>query len=133
MTAAAGQLELAYAPYTFNFSEFLDQELPRQFISESSLGLSAQGTQIYSGAPFAAKYIWTINVPVTKQVAQDIVAAFQAFDTERANGNLPVVSVDDFTFGSSVTGDAVFTTPPSISKFGRSTTHVVITFGLSQV
>ena len=133
MAATAGQIELVYSTYTLNFSEFLDQELPRQFVSESSLSLSAQGAQVYSGAPFAAKYIWTINVPVTNAVAQDAVAAFQAFDTARANGDLPTVAVDDFTFGARVTGSAVFTTPPSISKFGRSTTHVVVTFGLSQV
>ena len=76
--AASGQLELVYSTYTLNFSEFLETDLPRQFVSESNLALSAQGAQVYSGAPFAAKYIWTISAPVTKQVARDIVAAFQA-------------------------------------------------------
>ena len=133
MAAASGQLELVYSTYTFNFSEFMDQELPRQFVSEASLGLSAQGAQVYSGAPFGAKYIWTVMVPVTKQVAQDIEQAFITFDEQRANGLLPTVAVDDFTFGNRVTGTAVFTTPPSITKFGRSTTHVLVTFGLSQV
>ena len=133
MAAASGQLELVYSTYTLNFSEFMATDLPRQFVSESNLALSAQGAQIYSGAPFAAKYVWTVDVPVTKQVAQDIVAAFQAFETERANGLLPTVAVDDYTFGSRVTASAVFTTPPAISKFGLSTTHVLVTFGLSQV
>lgn len=133
MAAASGQLELVYSTYTFNFSEFLEADLPRQFVSESNLSLSAQGAQVYSGAPFAAKYIWTISAPVTKQVAQNIVAAFQSFETARANGGLPSVAVDDFTFGDRLTGSAVFTTPPAISKFGLSTTHVIVTFGLSQV
>ena len=133
MAAASGQIELVYSTYTFNFSEFMTTDLCRQFVSESSLSLSAQGAQVYSGAPFTAKYVWTIDVPVTKQVAEDIVAAFEAFDLERANGALPTVAVDDFTFGSRVTGSAVFTTPPAISKFGLSTTQVLIAFGLSQV
>ena len=133
MAAAAGQLELVYSTYTFTFSEFLDMELPRQYVSDSSLTLSTQGAQVYSGAPFAAKFIWTVNCPVTNSVAQDITAAFDAFEAQRAGGALPTVAVDDFTFGSRVTGNAVFTTPPSISKFGRSTQFVVVTFGLSQV
>ena len=108
-------------------------ELPRQYVGSSNLTLSTQGSQVYSGAPFAAKLIWTINCPVTNAVAQDITTAFDAFETQRANGALPTVAVDDFTFGSRVTGNAVFSTPPSISRFGLSTQLVVVTFGLSQV
>jgi hypothetical protein len=133
MTAAVGQLELVYSTYSFNFSEFLDEDLPRQFISDSSVGVSAQGAQIYSGAPYTAKYIWTINCPVTKAEAQSIVAAYQDFDSLRAGGGLPTVAVDDLTFGSRETANAVFSTPPSVSKLGRSPTHVLITFGLTQV
>lgn len=133
MTAAAGQIELTYSTYTFSFSEFLDEDLPRQFISEASVGVSAQGAQIYAGAPYTAKHIWTINCPVTKVEAQSIVAAFQDFDSRRASGELPTVTVDDFTFGSRVTANTVFSTPPSVSKFGNSTTHAIITFGLTEV
>ena len=133
MTVTAGQLELNYSTYTFNFSEFLDEDLPRQFVSESSLGVSAQGSQVYAGAPYTAKYIWTINCPVTKAEAESIVAAFQDFDSRRASGELPAIVVDDFTFGSRVVGNTVFSTPPSISKFGNSVTHAIVTFGLTQV
>ena len=133
MAAALGQIELVYSTYTLTFSEFMATDLPRQFVSESNLALSAQGAQIYSGAPYAAKFVWTIDVPVTKQVAEDLISAYQEFEAERANGLLPTVAVDDYTFGSRVTGSAVFTTPPAISKFGLSPTHVLVTFGLSQV
>ena len=115
------------------FFEFLDQELPRQFVSDSAVNVSAQGAQIYSGNSYVARNIWTINSPVTNEVAEGILEAYRRFEANRSEGGLPYVDIEDKTFGSTVIATAVFSAPPSVSKFGNSPTHVIITFGLTQV
>lgn len=133
MTAAQGSIQLTWSSYDLTFSEFLNDALPRTFVSTAALRTSATGSQVMSGAPFAARYIWAISAHLSASDAESLMNMFKAFDDTRSTGQLPVIAVDDYTFGSRVTGSAVFTTAPSISRAGAQKGFVQVDFAVSEV
>ena len=133
MAAQPGQLEISYGAFLLVFDTFVDGELPRTFVETAALSRSVTGTQVYSGAPYSAKYLWTINSRVTTLNAEELYLMFRAFDNERSTGGLPQIAIDDYTFMTRVTGQAVFTTAPTISRQGAQSQHMVINFGMSEV
>ena len=127
-------VRIQWSTYDFTFTDFTGGELPRTFVSTSALTRSATGAQVYGGAPYTAKYIWAISVVSDKEEARQIMDMFEAFDQERSTGNLPKITVTDTTFGPAVTGEAVFTTPPSVGRWGGAAAlSYAVSFGITQV
>lgn len=133
MTAAKGSIQITWTTYDLTFSDFTEGALPRTFVSTSQLRTSSTGAQILSGAPYTAKFVWAVSANVTAADAENLMAMFKAFDDERSLGTLPVMTVDDYTFGSRVTAPAVFTTPPTIEKLGNLESHYTVSFGVTEV
>lgn len=127
-------IRLVYDAYDLEFTDFVDGALPRTFVATAALNRSATGAQILSGTPYATKFIWAINAIVTKEVALEVMNMFAAWDTERATGSRPTVSITDTTFGSSLAADGVITTAPTVQRWGgASSKHYSVAFGLTQV
>jgi len=93
--------------------------------------LSANGANVITGPAFRQKYIWGIDAVVTKAEASAFEAMFQDWDSDRALGVSAACGVVDNTFGAEVSGSAIFSTPPTYSKFGPN--NYALSFGLSEV
>lgn len=132
MAATAGAIEISWSGSVFLFDRFTDEALPRNFVQTTALTTSTTGAQILSGPPIGARFIWAFSVIVSAATAQGVQQLFVDFDAQRALGELPVIAVDDKTFGAQVSADAVFTTPPSVSRFGDGDLFL-LSFGLTQV
>lgn len=129
-----GSIRLQWSTYDLTLAEFAGGELPRNFVSTAALNRSATGAQVYSGAPYAAKYIWAINAICDEDRATTIMNMFAGFDSKRAQGELPQITVTDTTFGATINADGVFTTAPSVSRWGGpSSLAYSVAFGITQV
>ena len=117
--------------YSFTFSEFSGADLPRTYQAGATFTQSANGAAIISGAPYRQKYIWAVASPMTTADAASFDSMFQAWDTDRSAGLAAAVTVADTTFGGTVNGSAIFSTNPSYTRM--SPTHMMVTFGLSEV
>ena len=130
-------LGISYTPvagtpvYDITFTEFADSALPRSYSSDVSYDLSANGATILSGPAFRQKYIWAISAHQRPEKAQEFDAMFRAWDEDRSNGYNAAVGIIDDTFGTQVSGSAVFSTAPSYVYVSPSIT--LVTFGLSEV
>lgn len=127
-------VRLQWSTYDFSFAEFTGGDLPRTFLSTANLTRSATGAQVYGGAPYTAKYLWTIDTVVTKERGYSVMQMFAAFDASRSVGELPVIAVTDTTCGPELAANAVFTTPPSMSRFGGASSNLyALAFAITQV
>lgn len=116
--------------YSFLFSEFVDDGLPRQYINTASFDFSANGASIITGPAYAQKHIWAISSLLSNAEAASFDAMFMAWDSDRAAGLPAAVGIIDETFGAQVNTSAVFSTAPTYSKFSH--THMVVSFGLTE-
>ena len=122
-----------WSTYDYTFTDFTGGDLPRNFVSSTTLTQSATGARVYSGTPYAARFVWAISSVVEEDVARGVMDMFAAFDADRANGNLPTITITDTTFGATVNANGVFTTPPSVSRFGGSSSKLyAIAFGVTE-
>lgn len=127
-------VRLQWSTYDFTFTDFTGGDLPRTFVSTSNLTRSATGAQVYGGAPYTAKYLWTIDTVVTKEEGYNVMQMYIGFDASRSLGELPIIIVTDTTCGPELVANAVFTTPPSLTKFGGAASKLyAVTFGVTQV
>ena len=127
-------IRLEYDTYDVEYADFVDGALPRTFIATAALTRSVTGAQVLSGTPYATKYIWAINVVVTKEVALETMSMFAAWDAERANGTQPTVTLTDTTFGDSISSQAVLTTAPTVQRWGGAGSVLYsVALGLTQV
>lgn len=131
------QIGISYTPsggtpvYNFLFSEFLGSELPRSYFGSSSFSFSGTGAAVISGSASAEKRIWAISSPLPLAEAESFDAMYRAWDADRASGLSAAVGIIDETFGVTVNSSAVFSTPPTYSKFGPY--YMVTSFGLTEV
>jgi len=131
------QIGVSYTPaggspvYSFVFKEFVDTALPRSYIGSASFEISAGGTAVLSGPTVRERHIWAISAVLPKAQAESFDAMFKAWDNDRSDGLAAAVGVIDETFGPDVNTNAVFSTPPTYSRFSH--THMVVSFGLTEI
>lgn len=117
--------------YSFTFTEFTDNALPRSYLDGFEFSRSTNGSNILTGAPYRQKYIWAISSPISKADAVSFDAMFQAWDTDRSNGLSAAVGIIDDTFGTQVNTSAVFSTNPVYDRWGPA--FVLVSFGLTEL
>ena len=117
--------------YNITFKEFDGREIARSYQSTASFDRSLTGTQILSGPPTRAKYIWTVSAYITKEKALIVDELFRAWDLDRSTGLAAAVGVLDQNFGPDINGSAVISTPPTFSYYSES--FVSVTLGLIEV
>lgn len=117
--------------YNLSFSDFTDQALPRSYGDSANLGRSANGATILTGPAFRQKYIWAISCIVPTADAESLDLLFRGWDTDRAAGLAAAVGVLDETFGSPVSSNTTFSTPPSFDRLSPS--HYLVSFGLTEI
>ena len=131
------QIGVSYTPsggspvYSFVFTNFGDNSLPRSYQGNTSFTQSANGASIIGGPAFRQKYVWVISSIVAKEEAASFDEMFQAWDTDRSTGLPVAVGVTDETFGSTVTTSAVITTPPTYNRMGPKL--MLVSFALTEV
>lgn len=118
---------------TFNvtFKAFSGAELARTYDASVSFERSISGTQLIQGRPGRQKYIWAISSPLSEAEAQELDDMFQAWDEERSKGLAAAVGVVDETGLRYVSASAVFSTPPTYTRFGPK--NYLVAFGLTEV
>lgn len=130
------QIGVSYTPnagspvYSFTFDEFIDGNLPREYVNNTAFDFSANGASIITGPAYAQKHIWAISSLLPNAEAASFDAMFRAWDADRATGLPAAVGVIDQTFGAEVNTSAVFSTAPTYSRFSH--THMVVSFGLME-
>ncbi len=117
--------------YNITFKEFDGREIARSYQSTASFDRSLTGTQILSGPPTRAKYIWTISAYITKEKALIVDELFRAWDLDRSTGLAAAVGVLDQNFGPDINGSAVISTPPTFAYYSES--FISVTLGLIEV
>lgn len=113
------------------FSDFLDNAIPRSYMGGAQFSQSANGASIISGPAYRDKYIWIIDVLMTKEKALEVDALFRAWDGDRAQGLPAACGVIDQTFGPEVQANAIFGTPPTFTRM--SPILVGVSFALNEV
>lgn len=117
--------------HNFVLDNFGDFGMPRTYQSTATFDQSANGANILGGPAYRQKYQWVIATKMSKADAASFDAMFQGWDADRANGYTAAVGVNDQTWGPTVTGDAVFVTPPVYTRMGPQL--MMVSFGLMEV
>lgn len=117
--------------YSFEFKDFSSSGLPRSYTDTQSFNISTTGATVLSGLPIRRRYQWTISVPLSKAQAEDVDDMFKAWESDRADGAITAVLVQDSTFGTTINSAAVFTSPPIYDQFGPA--NILVNFGLTEV
>jgi|TARA_B100000035_G_scaffold124371_2_gene105895 hypothetical protein len=129
-------IDLAYTDslsnnYSASFSLFSGAELARTYDATNNFQRSASGAQIITGRPGRQKYIWAVACILSEADALNLDNIFQAWDVDRADGLPAVVTITDSTGFRTETGNAIFSTPPSFTRFGPA--NYQVSFGLTEV
>ena len=117
--------------YNIVFDEFLSDDIPRTYDASASFGRTASGATSLDSRAGRQKFIWGISILVPSATAQSLDNLFQAWDYDRAQGLAAACGLVDQTFGSSVSTNGVFSSPPSYRY--TSCTHYEVSFGLTEV
>lgn len=117
--------------YNILFSDFMDNALPRSYSGAATFSQSASGSSIVTGPAYRDKYIWVIDVMLSKEKALELDSLFRSWDSDRSQGLPAAVGLIDQTFGPDVTANAIFSTPPSFVR--TSPILMGVTFALSEV
>jgi len=117
--------------YNITFSTFTGAELARTYDGSVSFQRGASGSQLITGRKGRQKHIWAISSHLTADKAKDLDDLFRAWDQDRADNLAAAVGVLDTTAIRDVSGSAVFTTPPTFTRFGHD--KFIVAFGLTEV
>ena len=117
--------------YSFVFDNFGGNELPRSYQGNADFSQSANGTSILNGPAYRQKYIWVFSTVIETTEAYQVDAMYRAWDQDRSQGLPAACGVADETFGTTVNGSAIFSTPPSFVRMGPKFT--LVSFGLTEV
>ena len=117
--------------YNLTFREFTTQEIARTYLPQVELARSVSGSQILSGPPGRAKFLWTVSAPLQKSDALILDSMYRAWDQDRGQGISAAVGILDQNFGPDVSGSAVFSTPPIFTYVSK--TFIICDFGLTEV
>jgi len=128
---------IAYTPqsgspaYNFVVDNFQDSALPRTYMSSATFEKSTNGAVILGGPAYQDKYQWVISTLMETSDAESFDAMFRAWDTDRAAGHSVACGIVDKTWGTTVSTNAVFMTPPTYSYAGGY--YTLVSFGLGEV
>jgi hypothetical protein len=117
--------------HNFVLDNFGDFAMPRSYQATATFEQSANGADILGGPAFRQKYQWVVSTVMSKASAAAFDLMFQAWDTDRAAGYSAACGVNDQTWGPTVTGNAVFVTPPTYTRMGPQL--MMVSFGLQEV
>lgn len=117
--------------YNILFSDFMDNALPRSYVGSTAFSQSANGSSIITGPAYRDKFIWVIDVMMSKDKALELDSLYRSWDLDRSQGLPAAVGLIDQTFGPDVSANAVFSTPPTFLR--TSPILVGVTFSLSEV
>ena len=117
--------------YNLTFREFSTQTIGRSYLPQVELSRAVSGSQILTGPPNRAKYLWAISAPLKKEDALVLDSMYRAWDQDRGTGISAAVGILDQNFGPDVSGSAVFSTPPSFTYISK--TFIVVDFALTEV
>lgn len=121
------------------FREFLNDELPSNWLSQADLKFSQFGVAYTTGPAKKQRRIWAIAAYADAAKVQSILNVFETWDTSRQTTGLATVSVEDsllseYTQADSVLTQAFFTTPPSVTRLTSANDGLfIVSFGLTEV
>jgi hypothetical protein len=113
------------------FKEFTSSDFPRQWESAAGFARSQTGALVQGGPRYSQKYIWVIDCLMDAPEALLLNTLYASWDYDRSQGKSVAVGVTDATFGSLVTTQASFTTPPTFTY--ASPRKTIVSFGMVQV
>jgi len=116
--------------YNFVFDNFGGYEMPRSYEASDNFSNSANGATIMAGPAYRQKYQWVIATVLPTSRATEFNNMFIDWDTDRSAGYPVACGINDQTFGAAVTGNVVFSTPPSFTRMGPQLT--LMSFGLRE-
>ena len=117
--------------YNLTFREFTSQEIARTYLPQGDFSRSVSGSQILTGAPVRAKFLWAISAPLQKSDALILDSMYRAWDQDRGSGISAAVGILDQNFGPDVSGSAVFSTAPGFTYLSK--TFIICDFALTEV
>lgn len=138
----AGSITISYEGASVAFTDFSGEELPSSVLGQASLEFSQIGLGYAQGPSRRQRNIWSIATYATPAQIATLNSIFTAWDAARSTSfNTAVVSVVDNLLRETtnneniptVTATAFFTTPPAISRVGRTNEVFLLSFGLTEV
>lgn len=138
----AGSITITYGTDTVSFTEFSGEDLPGSTLGQATLEFSQIGLGYAQGPAKRQRKIWAIATYATSAQVATLNTIFTAWDNARASSlNTAYVTVTDDllrqktgnTSIPSVSADAFFTTPPTVSLVGQSNEYFLLSFGLTEV
>jgi hypothetical protein len=121
ISAAVGELVIAYDGDEVRLRQFLGDGLPRQRVGTVSVGRSALGVGYSSGPPVTQRFLWAVSAVLSRADRDLLETIVNAWDTARATGALPmpvITVVDGLTGTSSTERDALLSEFPEYNRLG---------------
>jgi len=138
----AGSITISYGSDSVAFTDFSGDDLPSSVLGQASLEFTQIGLGYAQGPARQQRKIWAIATYATDAQIAALNAIFTAWDTNRSTSlNTSVVNVVDNLLREAtnnvdipiVTTTAFFTSPPTISRVGRTNKVFLLSFGLTEV
>lgn len=138
----AGSITITYGSDTVSFTEFSGDDLPGTTLGQATLEFSQIGLGYAQGPAKTQRKIWAVATYATSAQVATLNTIFTAWDSARASSlNTAYVAVTDDllrqktgnTSIPTVSTNAFFTTPPTVSLVGRSNEYFLLSFGLTEV
>ena len=138
----AGSITISYGSDSVAFTDFSGDDLPSSILGQASLEFSQIGLGYAQGPARRQRNIWSIATYATPAEIATLNTIFTAWDTARSTSlNTSVVNIVDNLLREAtnnanipvVTTTAFFTSPPTISRVGRTNEVFLLSFGLTEV
>ena len=128
-------LSVGYGSNTVSFTSFSGEDLPRTVVDQAGLNFSSLGVAYSTGSVRKQRKLWSVAAVGTLDQWNDLLAIFDAWDTERASGSgQALVTVQDTLLGANITALGFFTANPSLAKLSPgNNTLFIISFGITEV
>ena len=133
ITAAAGELVIAYGEDEVRLRQFLGDGLPRQRVGTVTVNRSALGVAYSGGPPITQRFLWAVSAVISKADRDTLETLVNAWDTARAAGTLPMptITVVDGLTGSSTSERAALLS--EFPEYNRLGSHWSLSMVLTEV
>lgn len=121
ISAAYGELVIAYDSDEVRLKQFLGGAMPRQRIGMAAVNRSALGVAFSSGPPVADRFMWPITALISTAQRATLEVIASAWDTARAAGGLPMPTltvVDGIVATSTTEKAALLSQMPEYTRYG---------------
>ena len=121
VSAAAGELVIAYGEDEVRLRQFLGDGLPRQRVGTVTTERSALGVAYSGGPPITQRILWTISAVISSADRGTLETIADAWDAARAAGTLPMPTltvVDGLTGASTTEREALLSQFPEYNRLG---------------